>query len=73
MHAMGIPFFAGVDFRVCQLHGAMLVEQLKRMDGILRRLKTRRAAMAEILAKSTRFKLSPHHDPENALSARAAP
>jgi len=65
---MNIPFFAGVNFRVCEIQGAIMGEQLKRLDGILRGLKRRRAALAEILGESKRLRLSPHRDPESALS-----
>jgi len=65
---MEIPFFAGVNFRVCEIHGAIMGEQLKRLDAILRGLQRRQVAAAEILAESKRFQLCPHHDPESALS-----
>ncbi len=60
--------FAGMNFRVSELTGAVLCEQLKRLDGILERLRSRRRVMAEILAEDSGFALSPHNDPENAHS-----
>jgi len=58
------PFFAGTNFRVSEITGAMMCEQLKRLDGILRRLRARRAAMREALAKPAAFRLSPCNDDE---------
>lgn len=60
--------FAGMNFRVSELTGAVLGEQLKRLDRILDRLRRRRRVMAEILAAGSGFRLSPHHDPEDAVS-----
>ena len=62
-----IPFFAGVNFRVSEIQGAIMGEQLKRLDRFIDGLRKRRALVAEILAESSRFRISPHHDPANAL------
>ncbi len=53
------PFFAGTNFRVSEITGAIMLTQLKRLDGILARLGARRAAMRVELAKATAFRLSP--------------
>jgi dTDP-4-amino-4,6-dideoxygalactose transaminase len=53
------PFFAGTNFRVSEITGAMLCEQLKQLDGILKRLRSRQAAMRAELAAATAFQLSP--------------
>ena len=53
------PFFAGTNFRVSEITGAMLLTQLGRLDGILARLRSRRRAMRAELAKATAFRLSP--------------
>ena len=58
--------FAGMNFRVSELTGAMLHEQLKRLEGIIARLRRRRAMIVGILA-SDGFTLSPHHDPDDAV------
>ncbi len=60
--------FAGMNFRVSELTGAVLGEQLKRLDGVLERLRRRRRAMADILSAGSGFVLSPHNDPEDAVS-----
>ncbi len=62
-----IPFFAGVNFRVSEIQGAIMGEQLKRLDGFIEGLRRRRALLAEILSASTRYRISPHHDPASAL------
>lgn len=62
------PFFAGVNYRVSEVQGAILYEQLKRMDGIVKKLVSRRKAIAEILSKGKGFKICPHNDPVNAAA-----
>ncbi|OPX25134.1 MAG: hypothetical protein B1H04_00585 [Planctomycetales bacterium 4484_123] len=47
--------------RACHMAAIMLV-QLKRLDRILARLRARAAAMREVLARSSRFTLSPTHE-----------
>jgi hypothetical protein len=53
--------------RVTELQTAMLGVQLSKLLPMLDRLKTRRAAMAEIF-EANGMKLAPHNDPENAVS-----
>ena len=53
------PFFAGTNFRISEITGAILCQQLKRLDGILKRLRARRAAIRAELAKAKVFRLSP--------------
>ena len=62
--AFGTAFFAGMNFRVSEIQGAILLEQLKRLDPILRRLRTRAAAMREPLAAAKSFRLSRSNDVE---------
>ena len=59
---IGQPFFAGSNFRVSELQGAILFEQLRRLEGILARLRARRAAMAAVMGAGSRFRLGPLHD-----------
>ncbi len=56
--------FAGSKVRASEIMGAILYEQLKRLDRILARLRARQAAMREILAKSERFAVSASNDPD---------
>ena len=62
-----IPFFAGQNYRASEIMGAILGVQLGRLDGILQKLRVRRAALVEILSKSKRFKVGPHNDPADAV------
>ena len=56
--------FAGSKVRASEIMGAILLEQLKRLDRILARLRARQAAMRAVLAKSSRFVPSPGNDLE---------
>ncbi len=56
------PFFAGSAFRVSEITGAILLTQLKQLDGILKRLRSRANAMRAQLTKSSAFTLSPCND-----------
>ena len=63
-HAGGlqVPFFAGSNFRASELMGAVMFVQLRRLDGILRRLRARQAAMLAELRKSRRFRIAPSNE-----------
>jgi dTDP-4-amino-4,6-dideoxygalactose transaminase len=61
------PVFAGQNFRVSELTGAVLYAQLPRLDPLLRRLRTRHTVMTKHLARSSKLRISPHNDPENAV------
>ena len=54
--------FAGTKLRASEIMGAILWEQLKRLDRILRRLRARAAAMRKVLANSSRFVLCGDND-----------
>jgi dTDP-4-amino-4,6-dideoxygalactose transaminase len=58
------PFFPGLNFRVSEFQGAIMGEQLRRLDGILARLRARKRILSEILAGSDAFQLSPNNDIE---------
>lgn len=62
------PFFPGVNYRVSELQGAILGEQLKRLDGIINKLKEKRKIMVEILSKTDKFKIIKHNDETNAAA-----
>jgi dTDP-4-amino-4,6-dideoxygalactose transaminase len=61
------PIFSGVNFRVSELTGAVLLAQLSRLDPLLRRLRSHREIMVNRLSGGKAMKISPHHDPENAV------
>jgi len=56
------PMFAGVNFRVSELTGAVLHAQLSRLDPFLRRLRKRHTVMHESLSKARKGRVSPHND-----------
>jgi dTDP-4-amino-4,6-dideoxygalactose transaminase len=62
------PIFTGLNFRVSELTGAVLLAQLPRLDSLLHRLRKRREIMVRYLSKSKKMKISPHHDTANAVS-----
>jgi dTDP-4-amino-4,6-dideoxygalactose transaminase len=62
-----LPFFAGVNFKVSELTGAVLYAQLPRLDPLLQRLRKRRAAMIKYLSRSPKLRISPHNDPSSAV------
>ena len=57
-----VPFFTGINFRMSEVQSAILSIQIGRLDGILAKLRQRKAAMADALAKSARFRLGPVND-----------
>jgi len=59
---VGTPFFAGQTYRASEILGAIMFEQLKRLDRILGRLRARQAAMKDILGKSAGFRISPTNE-----------
>jgi dTDP-4-amino-4,6-dideoxygalactose transaminase len=62
------PFFPGVNYRVSEIQGAIMFEQLKRLDGILDNLKASRKIMAQVFAKTGQFRPAPHHDEASAVN-----
>jgi dTDP-4-amino-4,6-dideoxygalactose transaminase len=61
------PVFAGVNFKVSELTGAVLHAQLPRLDPLLRRLRKRRMAMTKYLSRSRKMRISPHNEPSDAI------
>jgi dTDP-4-amino-4,6-dideoxygalactose transaminase len=61
------PLFSCMNMRVSEVTGALLDAQLTRLDPLLSRLKRRRAVMASAFDGAKGVRLSPHHDPENAV------
>jgi dTDP-4-amino-4,6-dideoxygalactose transaminase len=62
------PFFAGVNYRVSEIQGAILGVQLKRLDKYMEALKERTAIAREMLSNVSDCKLTPHNDPLNAIA-----
>lgn len=59
--------FVGHNMRVTELQTAMLGVQLSKLMPMMERLKSRRAAMAQVF-EANGLRLAPHNDPENAVS-----
>ncbi|MBY0383511.1 MAG: DegT/DnrJ/EryC1/StrS family aminotransferase [Xanthobacteraceae bacterium] len=62
------PVFAGVNFRVSELTGAVLHAQLSRLDPFVRRLRKRHKVMYNELSKARKGHVSPHNDLSNAAA-----
>jgi dTDP-4-amino-4,6-dideoxygalactose transaminase len=65
--AINEPFFPGVNYRVSEIQGAILGEQLKRLEGIIANLKIKRDIMAEVFVATNKFRISKHNDKANAV------
>jgi dTDP-4-amino-4,6-dideoxygalactose transaminase len=62
------PVFSGFNFRVSELTGAMLHVQLAKLDRHLQKLRVRQKIMHDALGDIRGFHISPHNDPDNAVS-----
>jgi dTDP-4-amino-4,6-dideoxygalactose transaminase len=69
---MGIPFFAGSNFRINEILSAILRVQLGRLDGILENLRRERALMSEELEGEDAFDLNPVNDAEGQCATTLA-
>jgi hypothetical protein len=47
----------------------VLYAQLPKLEPLMRRLRARHKMMTKLLSKSTKFRISPHNDPDNAVVA----
>ena len=56
------PLFGGTEFRVSDLTGAILREQLKRLPGLLSDLRRNRNALAALVCGEGKAKQAPSHD-----------
>lgn len=60
------PLIPGINLKASQIQGAMLNVQLKKLGPMLRRMRQRYEAMADILTSRGGLRLIPQHDPANA-------
>jgi len=58
-HDLSAEIFCGWGSRVSEIQGAIMNEQLKRLDGILGRLRPRKQAMSAALRGSSHYEMSP--------------
>lgn len=61
------PFFPGFNYRVSEIQGAIIGEQLKRLDGILAKLQERRKIIVDIFVETDKFKVVKHNDETSAV------
>jgi dTDP-4-amino-4,6-dideoxygalactose transaminase len=61
---IGTPFFAGWNFRMNEMLGAILSVQLTRLDGILAALRAEKRTLMDALAGETAFSFNPVNDAE---------
>ena len=63
-----IPLFAGQDYRASEIQGAILFEQLKRLDPGLDQWRERVRCATACIEADGRFAIAPHHDPDSAAN-----
>lgn len=60
------PPMLGINLKASQIQGAMLNVQLKKLDPMVRRMRRRYEAIAEILSASNGVRIGPHNDRDHA-------
>ena len=63
------PFFCGNNYRISEISSAILTEQVRRLDGILKKLRKNKAAMAEVLWGGADFHPSSCNDVDGDCSS----
>lgn len=66
-----MPAMPGINLKASQIQGAMLKVQLKKLDPMLRRMRDRRAMMAEVIGRNPHLRVGPSHDPASAAGLHA--
>ena len=61
------PFFPGVNYRASEIQGAIMGEQLKRLDKIIRKLQEGRKIITDVFTGTDKFKVAAHNDEPNAV------
>jgi len=61
---ISVPFFAGWNFRMNEILGAVLRVQLRRIDGLLQKTRTHKRRLIEGLADHPRLRFFKHNDHE---------
>lgn len=62
------PFFPGVNYRVSEIQGAILGEQLKKLPKILKKIQERRKILAGVFALCDKFKIIRNNDESSAAA-----
>ncbi len=63
-----VPLFAGQCYRASEIQGAILVEQIKRLDPCMEMLRERVRVATEVIEGEGRYQVTPHNDPASAVS-----
>lgn len=63
-----VPLFAGQDYRASDIQGAILFEQLKRLDPGMAKWRERVRFATELIEKDGKYKIAPHYDSESAVN-----
>lgn len=65
------PFFPGVNYRVSEIQGSILGEQLKRLNGIISKLQQSRKIMLDVFTKTDKFKVAKSNNDESETTGLA--
>ena len=63
-----VPLFAGQDYRASDIQGAILFEQLKRLDPGMAMWRERVRFATEVIEETGTYKVALHYDPESAVN-----
>jgi len=66
--AIEILYFAGQDYRASEIEGALIFDQLKRLDPCMAMLRERVALATKIIQEQGRVRVAPHYDPASAAA-----
>jgi dTDP-4-amino-4,6-dideoxygalactose transaminase len=61
------PLFVGMNLKMSELTSSVLLPQLRRLDAELHRVAAHRRVATAELARAETLRISPHHDPDNAI------
>ena len=65
---VNVPLFAGQDYRASEIQGALLFEQLKRLDPGMAMWRERVRWATDLICRSGKYDIAPHRDPETAVN-----
>lgn len=63
-----VPLFAGQDYRASEIQGAILFEQLKRLDPGMAEWRKKVSYATKLIEGTGKYRIAPHHDPETAVN-----
>jgi dTDP-4-amino-4,6-dideoxygalactose transaminase len=65
---VSVAHFAGQDYRASEIQGAIIWEQLKRLDPCMEMLRERVKLARQVIESVGKYKIAPHNDPESAVT-----